>query len=31
MTAFVGYWVFVAGVGTGWLICALFTRRDRDA
>lgn len=31
MTALAGYWVFVAGVGTGWLLCALFTGRDRDA
>lgn len=31
MTALVGYWVFVGGVGAGWLLCALLTRRDRDA
>ena len=30
MTAFLGYWIFVAGIGCGWLLCALMPGDGRD-
>lgn len=30
MTPFLGYWIFIAGAGTGWLLCAILTGSNRD-
>lgn len=30
MTALLGYWIFVAGMGFGCLLCAVLPRDDSD-